>query len=101
MAELSAQYVSGISDLIHRRLTPALVDPDYFNATFHAATSDSSNFDVFPISSDILTHWSRPIDIFFNQKEAYFKVIVKIPAQHTKRSCAMFRLQPTPFSVSE
>lgn len=100
MAELSSKFVTGLNDLVNHRLTPALVDPDYFNATFIAAMVDAKEEKLFPINPDIVSHWTSPMDIYFNQKDAMFNVIVKVPAQRSTSSCAMFKLQPTPFSVS-
>lgn len=101
MGEKTNYIIAGLNQLINRQLSPALVNPDYFNGTIQAAMADAGNKGIFPISNDIVSHWSSPMDIFFSKDEALFKVVVKVPAQQTRKSCGMFRLQPTPFSVSQ
>lgn len=95
----STAVVDGLTHLLKGDLSPTLISPQYFRSTLTMALRESQKFEIHAIDSDPVALWGQKKDIFFNEDEAYFLVVLKVPAQRKKISCSMFRLQETPFSI--
>lgn len=99
LMDYSDSVMGALVSLINEDLSPILVDPRYLESTFFSAVAESKGKHVFPISADPLHLWKTKKDIYFDKEQALFKVVLKVPAQVKDKTCAMYRLQETPFSI--